>query len=70
MQTKDKDTLVKLLTELRDERIEKLSTESDTPVDELRKMLEREPNDVYEMDDGDCLLQGIDNVLNVIDVGE
>jgi hypothetical protein len=34
---------------------------------EIRKKLCREPEEVYEMDDGDNLLQGIDIVLGVLE---
>ena len=52
-----------MLEELRDEEIKELAEEFGMTEKQIRKMLEREPEDVYEMDDGDCLLQGIDTVL-------
>lgn len=60
------DQLYNLLEELRDEQIRKVAEENDLTEKKVRKMLEREPEDVYELDDGDCLLQGIDAVMSAI----
>ena len=63
MTREKKYQLIDLLEELRDEEIKELAGEFGMTEKRIRKMLEREPEDVYEMDDGDCLLQGIDTVL-------
>ena len=63
MTREKKYQLIDLLEELRDEEIKELAEEFGMTEKRIRKMLEREPEDVYEMDDGDCLLQGIDTVL-------
>jgi hypothetical protein len=68
MQSKKKETLIELLTELRDEHISELAKTVDLSEQDIRDRLASEPEDVYEMDDGNCLLQGIDNVLNAIDI--
>lgn len=66
MTREKKYQLMDLLEELRDEEIQELAKEYDMTEKEIRKMLAREPEDVYEMDDGDCLLQGIDAVLGAL----
>ena len=66
MTREKKYQLIELLEELRDEEIQELTKEYNMTEKEIRKMLEREPEDVYEMDDGDCLLQGIDTVLGAL----
>lgn len=66
MTREKKYQLIELLEELRDEEIQELTKEYNMTEKEIRKMLEREPEDVYEMDDGDCLLQGIDTILGAL----
>ena len=66
MTREKKYQLMDLLEELRDEEIQELAKEYNMTEKEIRKMLAREPMDVYEMDDGDCLLQGIDTVLGAL----
>ena len=66
MTREKKCQLMDLLEELRDEEIKELAEEYNMTEKEIRKMLAREPEDVYEMDDGDCLLQGIDTVLGAL----
>ena len=63
MTREEKYTLIELLEKLRDEEILELAEENSMTEVELRRMLEREPEDVYDLDDGDCLLEAIDNVL-------
>ena len=63
MTREKKYQLIDLLEELRDEEILELTKSYNMTEDEIRKMLAREPEDVYEMDDGNCLLQGIDTIL-------
>ena len=66
MTREKKYQLIELLEELRDEEIQELTKEYNMTEKEIRKMLEREPEDVYEMDDGDCLLQGIDTSVGAL----
>lgn len=66
MTRQEKYQLIDLLEKLRDEEIQELAKSYNMTEREIRKMLEREPEDVYEMDDGDCLLQGIDTVLGAL----
>ena len=63
MTREKKYQLMDLLEELRDEEIQELANNFGMTEYQVRRMLEREPEDVYELDDGDCLLQGIDTVL-------
>ena len=67
MTRQEKYQLIDLLEKLRDEEILELAKSYNMTEKEIRKMLEREPEDVYEMDDGDCLLQGIDTVLGALE---
>lgn len=67
MTRQEKYQLIDLLEKLRDEEIQELANYYNMTEDEIRKMLAREPMDVYEMDDGDCLLQGIDTVLGALE---
>ena len=66
MEREKKYQLLDLLEELRDEEINELAKEFGMTEREIRKKLEREPEDVYEMDDGDCLLQCIDGILTAL----
>ena len=59
--------LIELLEKLRDERILEVAKDYDLTERDIREKLCREPEEVYEMDDGDCLLQGIDTVLTVLE---
>ena len=63
MTREEKYTLIELLEKLRDEEIFELAEENNMTDSEIRRMLEREPEDVYDLDDGDCLLESIDNIL-------
>ncbi len=67
MTREEKYQLIDLLEKLRDEEIQELAKEYGMTEEEIRKMLAREPEDVYDMDDGDCLLQGIDTVLAALE---
>ena len=51
----------------RDERILELARDYNLTEREIRAKLCREPEEVYEMDDGDRFLEGIDIVLSVLD---
>lgn len=67
MTREEKYKLIELLEKLRDERIVEIAEQFDMTEREIRKKLCREPEEVYEMDDGDNLLQGIDIVLGVLE---
>ena len=67
MTREEKYQLIDLLEKLRDERIVETAEQFDMTEREIRKKLCREPEEVYEMDDGDNLLQGIDIVLGVLE---
>ena len=63
MTEEEQATLIELLEKLRDERILEIAKNYELTERDIRKKLCREPEEVYEMDDGDNLLQGIDTVL-------
>ena len=66
--TREEDyKLIELLEKLRDERILELAKDYNLTEREIREKLCREPEEVYEMDDGDRFLEGIDIVLSVLD---
>lgn len=67
MTREDKYKLIELLEGYRDERILELAKDYNLTEREIRKKLCREPEEVYEMDDGDRFLEGIDIVLSVLD---
>ena len=65
--TREEDyKLIELLEKLRDERISELARDYSLTEREIRAKLRREPEEVYEMDDGDRFLEGIDIVLAAI----
>ena len=67
MTREEKYKLIELLEKLRDERIIETAEQFDMTEREIRKKLCREPEEVYDMNDGDNLLQGIDIVLGVLE---
>jgi hypothetical protein len=67
MTREEKYKLIELLEKLRDERILEVAKDYDLTEREVRAKLCREPEEVYEMDDGDNLLNGIDIVLGVLE---
>lgn len=67
MTREDKYKLIELLERYRDERILELARDHNLTEREIRAKLCREPEEVYEMDDGDRFLEGIDIVLSVLD---
>ena len=67
MTREEKYKLIDLLEKLRDERILEVAKDYDLTEREVREKLCREPEEVYEMDDGDNLLQGIDTVLGALE---
>ena len=67
MTREDKYKLIELLEGYRNERILELARDYNLTEREIRAKLCREPEEVYEMDDGDRFLEGIDIVLSVLD---
>jgi hypothetical protein len=67
MTREEKYKLIELLEKLRDERIVEVANDFGLTEREVREKLCREPIEVYEMDDGDNLLNGIDIVLGVLE---
>ena len=67
MTIETKYKLIELLEKLRDERILEVANYYGLTEREVREKLCREPEEVYEMDDGDRLIEGIDIVLGVLD---
>ena len=67
MTREEKYKLIDLLEKLRDEEIVSIAEDYEMTEREIRQKLCREPEEVYEMDDGACLLQGIDTVLAAIE---
>ena len=63
MTREERYTLIELLEKLRDEEILEIAEKNSMTESEVRRMLEREPEDVYDLDDGDCLLEAIDNII-------
>jgi hypothetical protein len=66
MTREEKYKLIELLEKLRDERILEVAKDYDLTERDIREKLCREPEEVYEMDDGDRLIEGIDIVLNIL----
>lgn len=67
MTREERYKLIELLEKLRDERILEVAEDNDLTERDIREKLCREPEEVYEMDDYDCLLQGIDIVLGALE---
>lgn len=67
MTREEKYQLIDLLEKLRDERILEVAKDYNLTERDIREKLCREPEEVYEMDDGDRLLEGIDIVLGVLE---
>ena len=63
MTIEEEEMLVKLLEQLRDERIMEIAIANGLTERDIRKKFCREPEEVYAMDDGADLLRGIDIVL-------
>ena len=67
MTREDKYKLIELLEGYRNERILELARDYNLTEREISAKLCRELEEVYEMDDGDRFLEGIDIVLSVLD---
>jgi len=67
MTREEKYKLIELLEKLRDERILEVARDYSLTERDIREKLCREPEEVYEMDDGDRLIEGIDIVLGVLE---
>ena len=63
MTQEEKNQLHNLLQKLKDEQIEILAEEYDIPEDEIRSRLNSAPEDMYDLDDGDCIIQAVDQLL-------
>ena len=63
MTVEEEEMLVKLLEQLRDERIMEIAIANGLTERDIREKFCREPEEVYAMDDSDDLLRGIDIVL-------
>lgn len=63
----DKQAVIDFLKQQRQERIEDLAKESGFTVEEIEEKLSTDPKEVYEWDDGDQYLEGLDTVLYVLE---
>lgn len=63
MTKSDKTELIRLLIELKNERLDEMIT-NDYRVKGLVNSEDWET--IYEMDDGDCLIESVDNMVNSI----
>ena len=66
MTQEEKYQLYNLLQKLKDEQIEILAEEYGIPEDEIRSRLNSDPEDIYDLDDGDCIIQAVDQLLWVV----
>ena len=67
MTREEKYKLIELLEKLRDEKILEIAQEYNLTERDVREKLCREPEEVYEMNDDDRLIEGIDIVLCALD---
>jgi len=63
----DKQAVIDFLKQQRQERIEDLAKEFGFTVEEVEEKLNTDPREVYEWDDGDQYLEGLDTVLYVLE---
>ena len=68
MTRQELDTLWELACKLRKERLEEIKKENDFTEEELQELVD-DPycEDLYDIDDGDNLLQGLDIVISVVE---
>ena len=68
MTKKELDTLWELACKLRKERLEEIKQEQDLTDEELQELVD-DPyrDDLYDIDDGDNLIQSLDNVISIIE---
>ena len=68
MTKKELDTLWELACKLRKERLEEIKQEQDLTDEELQELVD-DPyrEDLYDIDDGDNLIQSLDNVIGIVE---
>lgn len=68
MTRQELDTLCELASKLRKERLEEIKKENDFTEEELQELVD-DPycEDLYDIDDGDNLIQGLDIVISVVE---
>ena len=68
MTKKELDTLWEFACKLRKERLEEIKQEQNLTDDELQELVD-DPyrEDLYDIDDGDNLIQSLDNVISVVE---
>ena len=68
MTKKELDTLWELACKLRKERLEEIKQEQDLTDEELQELVD-DPyrEDLYDIDDGDKLIQSLDNVIGIVE---
>jgi hypothetical protein len=68
MTKQELDTLWELACKLRNERLEEIKKENNLTEDELQELVD-DPycEDLYDIDDGDNLIQGLDIVISVVE---
>ena len=68
MTKQELDTLWELACKLRKERLEEIKQEQNLTDDELQELVD-DPycEDLYDIDDGDNLIQSLDNVISIVE---
>ena len=68
MTKQELDTLWELACKLRKERLEEIKQEQDLTDEELQELVD-DPyrDDLYDIDDGDNLIQSLDNVISIVE---
>ena len=68
MTKKELDTLWELTCKLRKERLEEIKQEQSLTDEELQELVD-DPyrDDLYDIDDGDNLIQSLDNVISIVE---
>ena len=68
MTKQELDTLWELACKLRKERLEEIKQEQSLTDEELQELVD-DPycEDLYDLDDGDNLIQSLDNVISIVE---
>ena len=68
MTKQELDTLWELACKLRKERLEEIKQEQNLTDDELQELVD-DPycEELYDIDDGDNLIQSLDNVISIVE---
>ena len=68
MTKQELDTLWELVCKLRKERLEEIKQEQNLTDDELQELVD-DPycEELYDLDDGDNLIQSLDNVIGIVE---